>query len=304
MFLLIKKKFWNVLLQLFPILHPMFRGLFNFFLFSSIFIAICAVMMTWQTNEILQLQYDSRNFFAFIFFSTLCSYNFHWYLTPGAIHQSERISWGLRRRKLQLLGCAIGMVGAVWFFIPLRHHWLPIFGSVFLTFLYSAPKVPHPAFSWLRKIAIGKTIFLAFVWTYVTTLLPALIAGQAADTAVLFLTSYRFFLIYAICILFDYRDRESDRREGIRSLITYFDDTNLSKLYYGSVLLAAVFALLLAPAIPIYVLCSLIAPVAITSMIKRYSQEHTSDYVYYFYLDGLMMLSALLHLAWMAAGGI
>jgi len=32
-------------------------------------------------------------------------------------------------------------------------------------------------------------------------------------------------------------------------------------------------------------------------MIKRYSETHTSDYVYYFYLDGLMMLAALLHFA-------
>lgn len=288
----------------FPYFTPMFRGLFNFFLFSSIFIAICAAMMTWQANEILLLQYDRYNFYGFVFFATLCSYNFHWYLTPGTIHQSERISWGLRRRKLQLFGCGIGMIGATLFFIPLWQHWLPISGAMFLTFLYSAPKVPHPAFAWLRKIAIGKTIFLSFVWTYVTTLLPALVAGQAANADVLYLTGHRFFLIYAICILFDYRDREADRKEGIRSLITYFDDNNLDKLYYGSVLFSALFALLLAPAVPIFVLCSLIAPVAITSMIKRYSQEHTSDYVYYFYLDGLMMLSALLHLAWIAAGGI
>lgn len=282
----------------------MFRGLFNFFLFSSIFIAICAVMMTWQTNEILQLRYDRQNFYGFVFFATLCSYNFHWYLTPGTIHQSERISWGLRRRKLQLLGCAIGMAGAAWFFRPLAPHWLPVSGAVLLTFLYSAPKVPHPAFRWLKKIAIGKTIFLAFVWTYVTTLLPALVAGQADNTAVLYLTVYRFFLIYAICILFDYRDREADRQEGIRSLITWFDDRSLERLYFGSVLLSALSAVLLAPSIPLFVLCSLIVPVAITSMIKRYAETHTSDYVYYCYLDGLMMLSALLHLAWTAAGGI
>lgn len=257
--------------------------------------------MTWQTNEILHLAYDKTNFYSFVFFSTLCSYNFHWYLTPGTIHSSERIAWGLRRRKLQLIGCAAGAIGAAWFAIPLLEHWLPITGAALLTFLYSAPKIPHPAFRWLRKIAVGKTIFLAAVWMYVTTLMPVLVADEIHAPGVLYLVVYRFFLIYAICILFDYRDREDDRKDGIRSLITILPDPQLDKLYYGSVLIAAIFALVLD--VPLYVLCTLLIPVAITAVIKRYSETHTSDYVYYFYLDGLMMLSAVLHFGWMMAGG-
>lgn len=280
----------------------MIRGFFNFILFSSIYIAICAVVMTWQTNDILQLRYDYLNFYGFVFFSTICSYNFHWYLTPGSPNNSERILWGQRQRTLQLTGCAIGALGSIWFFIPLIHHWLPISGAVLLTFLYSAPKVPHKTFRWLSRIAVGKTIFLTFVWTYVTTLLPALIAGNTDTLETLCLTGHRFFLIYAICILFDLRDREEDRKQGIRSLITFLPHTELNKLYYGSVVIAGVFALLLAPSVPLFVLFGLLVPVSITAMIKRYAQQHNSDYLYYFFLDGLMMLSALLHLLWVSAG--
>lgn len=280
----------------------MIRSFFNFIIFSSIYIAICAVLMIWQTNDILQLRYDSLNYYGFAFFSTICSYNFHWYLTTGSSGHSERILWGQRQRILQLTGCITGAAGALWFFIPLIAHWLPISGAVLLTFLYSAPKVPHKTFRWLSRIAIGKTIFLTFVWTYVTTLLPALIAGDTGALETFYLTGHRFFLIYAICILFDHRDREQDKEQGIRSLITYLPDTQLDKLYYGSVLLAGVFALLLAPSVPLIALFSLLVPVAITAMIKRYAQEHNSDYVYYFFLDGLMMLSALLHLLWVSAG--
>jgi len=282
----------------------MIRGFFNFILFSSLYIAICAVIMTWQTNHILQLRYDSLNYYCFVFFATICSYNFHWYLTPGSINQSERLSWNLRRRKLQLIGCAIGLIGAGWFALPLLKHWLPVSGAVLLTFLYSAPKVPHKMFSWLSRIAVGKTIFLTFVWTYVTTVLPALIAGDNDTLEMLYLTCHRFFLIYAICILFDLRDREQDREQGIRSLITWLPDTELDKLYYGSVFLAAVFAILMAPAVPLFALFSLLVPVTITAMVKRYVLEHNTDYVYYFFLDGLMMLSAVLHLLWVSAGGI
>lgn len=279
----------------------MLRGLFNFILFSSIYIAICAVLMAWESSEILGLQYDRFNYFGFVFFSTICSYNFHWYLTPASPKHSERILWGQRQRALQVTGCAVGLLGAGWFILPLAAHWLPVSGAVVLTFLYSAPKL-H-LFRWLRKIAIGKTIFLAGVWTYVTTTLPALIAGQA-DAHLAYLTVYRFFLVYAICILFDFRDREEDRQAGIRSLITALKEPHLDKLYFSSLVVAWFCAFLLAPAVPLFVLFSLLAPVVVTGMVKRYAQTHTSDYVYYFFLDGLMMLSALIHACWRIAGGI
>lgn len=284
----------------------MIRGFFNFLLFSSIYIAFCALAMAWQTEEILQLKLDRFNFAGFAFFSTICSYNFHWYLTPGSIRHSERILWGQRRRTLQLIGCGIGLLGSLWFFGKLYQHWLPIGGAVVLTFLYSAPKVPHRTFRWLSRIAVGKTIFLAFVWMYVTTLLPAFMSDvMLADWWDLaFLAAHRFFLIYAICILFDYRDREEDRQQGIRSLITMLPERQLDNLYYISLFIAAAAALALAPAVPLYVVFSLLAPVAVTSLVKSYSQRNTSDYVYYFFLDGLMMLSALLHLGWLSAGGI
>ncbi|UYQ91296.1 UbiA family prenyltransferase [Chitinophaga horti] len=279
------------------------RSFFNFLLFSSLYIAFCAVAMTWQSNEMLGLSYDHSTYYAFVFFATICSYNFHWYLTPGGIEAtSQRLSWNNRRRMLQIALYLLGLIGAVWFYWPLRHHWFPVSGAILLTFLYSAPKLAYPPFIWLRKIAIGKTLFLTFVWTYVTTVLPAFIADEVHGLSLAWLTCHRFFLIYAICILFDNRDREQDKAEGIRSLITYFDRNGVSRLYYFSVLLAAVFAGLLWPYVPAWTIGTLLVPVAVTAMIKRYSETHASDYVYYFYLDGLMMLSALLHYAGHIAG--
>ncbi len=284
----------------------MFRGFFNFLLFSSIYIALVALLMVWETEEILGLALDKNTYFGFVFFSTICSYNFHWYLTPGSEKHSERILWGQRQRRLQLMGCLIGLMGAAWYGLQLVQHWLPLSGAVILTFLYSAPKVPHATFRWLKKIAIGKTIFLAFVWMYVTTLLPYLIADTTKVTFMdaAYLSIYRFFLIYAICILFDHRDREEDRAEGIRSLITSLEEPHLNKLYYASLLIAALFAIALAPVLPLFVLFSLLAAVAVVWSVKNYAQTHPSDYVYYFQLDGLMAFSALIHLLWRLAGGI
>lgn len=251
--------------------------------------------MIWQTNELLHLHYNQQSFYLFVFFSTICSYNFHWYLTPGSYSSSERIRWGDRHRTLMLFLCGIGVIGSLWYFWQLREHWFVLSGSAFLTFLYSAPKVPHKAFRWLSRIAIGKTLFLTFVWTYVTTPLPALVAGQPFNAPAILLTIHRFALIYAICILFDYRDIESDRKEGIRSLITALDPKNLDRLYFLSLLVAAIAAFLMKPYISWPALISLIIPVIATALITRKAQRTKSDYLFYFVLDGFMALSAALY---------
>jgi 1,4-dihydroxy-2-naphthoate octaprenyltransferase len=266
--------------------------MFRAFIFSSIYVSFCAVLMVWQTNTLFHIRDVNNDFYIFVFFATICSYNFHWYLTPADYSASERILWGTRHKTLQLALVGIGAICAAFSFWQLRAYWLELGGAAILTFLYSAPKVPHPAFIWLRKVAIGKTLFLTGVWTYVTTLLPAFISGEAITASLIYFTLHRFFLVYAICILFDYRDLDADKKEGIRSLITYLSKTNLIRLYYFSLLVSAVFACTFHWPVMLF----LLTPVLITTLITRYTLQTRSDMFYYFVLDGMVMLSALLHL--------
>jgi 4-hydroxybenzoate polyprenyltransferase len=157
-------------------------------------------------------------------------------LTPYSVSESIRVKWTHDHRLLHLALIVLGALGSLYFLIFFIEDWHWIAIAALLTFLYSAPKVPMPAFAWLRKIAIGKTIFLSFVWTYVTSVLPIALSHSAfGNREVLFCLS-RFFLIYPICILFDYRDRENDKQEGIRSMITYLGEGGISRLFYFSLL--------------------------------------------------------------------
>ena len=45
----------------------MFKKLFHFFLFSSLYIAGCAVLMVYQTNRLLHLHYDFLPCYLFVF---------------------------------------------------------------------------------------------------------------------------------------------------------------------------------------------------------------------------------------------
>ncbi len=272
--------------------------LFRFFIYSNLFIACCAVLMVRQTCQLLLHTNPGIPLISFIFFATVCSYSFHWYLTPveGNI-SSSRVNWLNQHRRVHLLLLIIGVIGTIISAFFLLNHWHWLLTAALVTFLYSAPKIPHRSFRMLRKIALGKTIFLAFTWTYVTSILPLQIEAKEWSTAFSVFAAHRFFLIYAICILFDYRDREYDKSIGIRSLITWLSERNITILFTFSVILFVIFTIWLAAlGQPLHIIIILLLPGLITAALYNYAKKNFSDILYYFILDGLMALSPLLTL--------
>jgi len=268
------------------------KKLFDFFVFSSLFIAFCAVMMVYQTCFLFNVPL-SFSLAGFVFSGSVTSYNFHWYLTPPTMEQpSQKLKWNVSNKTLHLVFFILGLVGAAVFSFLLIEHWFWLGVTAFLTFLYSAPKIPMPIFSHLKKVAIGKTIFLAFAWTHITALLPLVIELKALTAVHIWFVVNRFFFIYAICILFDYRDVEEDKRAGIKSLITYLSERGIDRLFWLSmfVFFATCAGLLNYFSIPIVL--GLLIPGIILSLLYYPSKKNFSDYLYYFVLDGLMMLSA------------
>lgn len=248
--------------------------------------------MVYQTSLLFGLPFSTA-LAGFVFCGSVCSYNFHWFLTPPNIpHPTPKVSWNIAHRKIHLVFFVIGALGAAYFTILLLDHWFWLGVTAFLTFMYSAPKIPHPAVYWLRRIAVGKTIFLAFAWAHVTTLLPMVIYLRSLQWPHVLFFINRFFFIYAICILFDYRDVEDDRKAGIRSLITYLSARNIDRLFWFSVLVFFASTLALLPYFSVLVVAALLIPGIILCILYYPSKKNVSDYQYYFVLDGLMMLSA------------
>src|SRR6478609_8747619 len=66
----------------------------HFILSHSIFVAICAVSLVFQTVQLLKLE-SSIFIYGFVFFATLCSYNFYWVMS--------RFSFTRKRSMTELL---------------------------------------------------------------------------------------------------------------------------------------------------------------------------------------------------------
>ena len=253
--------------------------------------------MVEQSARLLTASSSETGYMAFVFFASLASYSFHYFLSFHSVHPTPRLQWINRNRYVHAILFFAGITGAAWYGWPLMEHWKWLIPSVIATFLYSAPKIPHPLFRSLRKVAIGKTIFLAFIWMYVTTVLPVVVAGKEWNNADTLFVIGRFFFIYTICILFDYRDRDDDKADGVKSLITYLSDRHIRILFYSS------FAIFVACTLPLFyygfswsVTGLLLLPGIIVALSYNKATRTFSDLYYYFFLDGMMAASALLML--------
>lgn len=268
------------------------RRVFDFFIYSSIYIGLCCVIMCLLTY--LYVGAESTYYLIFAFSGTLCSYNFHWYLTRAHDDPEGRVRWSIENRSLHILLFFVGLAGAAFAFFHLLQYWQWLAIAAILTFLYSAPMIPFSTFQWLKKIAVGKTAFLAFAWTHVTVNIPIVLAGNLWTTEHYLFAINRFFFIFSICILFDYRDRDIDFANGIRSMITQITETGVNVVFWTSnaIVLFTTIALLRDEYwifMPVFLL-----PSVILSAGYRFFKRSDSDLVFYFILDGLMMVTGLL----------
>jgi 4-hydroxybenzoate polyprenyltransferase len=275
----------------------MAKRLFLFFVYSNLFIAGCAVAMVDQTYRFLLHSPVNTYYLLFVLSSTLCSYSFHWYLTSHSVIPSPRIKWLEKNRVIHVIFFMIGLTGAGFFFFYLLHYWFWLLLGAVITFFYSAPKLPQRHFKMLRNVALGKTIFLAFVWMYVTTILPIIISDRDWNTSYVLFVISRFFQIYAICILFDWRDREDDKAHGIRSLITHLDEKGIFYLFTFSLIIFGISTgLLYFYDYKISDIIILLSPGILTAALYNYAKKNFFDIFYYFFLDGLMAFSAFIML--------
>jgi 4-hydroxybenzoate polyprenyltransferase len=272
--------------------HIRLQKIFAVFLFSSFYIASCAAAMAFQTAYLFGLPH-SPFFYAFVFFGTVCSYNLHWTLTPKHFQNPIPPQSGLALVPVQvhIILALIAFVSAGILFFMMWSHWYWLFGAGLLSFIYTAPMIPLPAMRFLQRIAYGKTIFLTLAWTYITAMLPFLITDTAFTNSHILFCINRFFLIYAICILFDLRDRESDQQQGIRSMITEFAVPAVNFIYWGSLSVYFITVLLMTPYFETTVIIAFIIPALVLAFGYHWFKKQKSAFVYNFILDGLMVFS-------------
>ncbi len=265
----------------------------QFILSHSIFVAICAVALAFQTALLLHLDI-SLFVYGFIFFATLCSYNFYWIISKLSFANKRDIPGLLKKEAIGFILLCIASIGLVycWYMSLIPVHF--VITAVLLTVIYSIPLLPVPFLKFARKAGVLKTILLAFTWTYVTVLIPIAKDYSLLNNADLFIISRRFLFMLMLCIIFDNRDKDIDKIRGLHSLATVLKPAILKMVIYF------IFALLFISnflyqdyGLNFKQSIALQASTLALLFVYFYSTKKRSYLFYYFIVDGLMIFSAL-----------
>jgi 4-hydroxybenzoate polyprenyltransferase len=169
---------------------------------------------------------------------------------------------------------------------------LLIFGAI--AFLYSFPFLPFKQKKRIKDFGLLKIITLALLWTLVTVWFPVAEANFLGFSFQLIFIR-RFIFIFILCLLFDIRDTEVDRKQNIATLSVKLGEKRSYILCY---ILLIVFIIL---SIIQYTyfrngieLIAMLLSAAATIITIEFSKKNNSDVVYLACIDGMMLLQALL----------
>jgi len=264
----------------------------HFILSHSIFIAICAVALCFQTSLLLQVELPGF-LYAFVFFSTLSSYNFYW-LVSGYFLGSLSLPDFIRRRYTHIFIFILATAGMLFSMFKIPQLLPVIAAAIVLTLLYALPLLPFKIARIARKAGLLKTMLLAFTWAFVTVYIPYQQMPATGTITVILLFNNRFLFMLMLCIIFDARDTGVDKIRGLQSLTTmikpvtvqyimfvlfviYIGNGIVLRLYYNE---------------PVQIIALLITGV-VALIIYFFSLQKQGYFFYYFLVDGLMLFSAL-----------
>lgn len=186
------------------------KQLFDFYLNSSIHVALAVYALSWITLKKFNILYD-ENILYFIFYATITGYNFVKYFGIAKFHH-RRLTDALKIVQVFSLICFV-LLCYYTFLLPLGTLvYIAIFGVI--TFLYAIPFIPKNLYldnqQNLRDVSGLKVYIIALVWTGVTVFLP-LINNSIECNADVFITAFqRFVFVVVLMLPFEIRDLKYD----------------------------------------------------------------------------------------------
>ena len=270
------------------------KSFLDFFLYSNLFISLCAAAMSAET---FLLVHSKANWFyiVFSFFSTLVYYDLpSLFFAEETFSGSEstRLKWIYENQKTLFIFLISGTVASaiLLFFFPLKF----IFGFIPIGLVALAYFFPQTG---LRKIMGLKAGMISIVWTGVTAIYPVLINLNYDFESILigenkFIILQNFFFIFPLCVIFNVRDIEADKKAGVKTFASIYG--------VKKTILICIFSLLIFSTLVFYCLrFSLQAKILLVSAIISVililnSSPKKNDYYYSFWIDGMILLQAIL----------
>lgn len=272
--------------------------IFDFYINSSIHVAIAVYAMSWITLKSFDLEYD-ENILYFNFYATITGYNFVKYFGLAKFHHRSLASW-LKAIQIFSLICFLALGYYAFKLETITLIWIGALGVV--TFLYAIPFLPKHIFldqqQNLRSISGLKVYIIAIVWSGVTVFLPLLNNDYAITYDVGITAFQRFLFVIVLMLPFEIRDMKYDSLK----LSTIPQQIGIKKTKAFGLLILVVFFLLeyLKDDINLNFLIAQTIIIIITALFVLMAFKNQRKYYSEFWVEGipilwLIMLLFLMH---------
>lgn len=268
------------------------KQIFNFYIDSSIHVALAVFALSWVTLLEFGIPYD-RAVLYFIFFASITGYNFVKYFGLARFHHRSLTNW-LKLIQVFSLMCFIGMC---YFALKLELISLVvILGFGVVTFLYAIPFLPNKILydkhKNLRNVSGLKVYIIALVWAGVTVVLPILNNHVPLDTNVVVTGFQRFVFVTVLMFPFEIRDLNYDSLK----LATIPQQIGIKNTKMVGVLLLMLFFLLefLKPQLNVEHTVSMLITMFVTLLFLIFANRNQGRYYSSFWVEGIPLVWLLL----------
>jgi 4-hydroxybenzoate polyprenyltransferase len=188
---------------------------------TQIFVALCASLLSAETFIITHREINWK-VLLIVFLATLFIYNASQInVAFSAGEKSLKKSLNFEGTSYQLSVCSASTI--ILFFMLTgcdRNQVIIFMVAAFCSLLYMMPfKVNDQRIKGLRNNLVVKNILLSAIWALATVLFPLISHGvEVQGNEVIFMFLRRFFFIYALTIVYDIKDIEKDRLNGMKTI--------------------------------------------------------------------------------------
>jgi len=216
------------------------KRVFNFYLNSSIHVALSVYALTWVTLIQFGIDYD-KNSLYFVFYASITGYNFVKYFGVAKFHHRSLASW---LKAIQIFSL-VAFLALCYYASQLQMKTLILIGILgLITFLYAIPLLPRKYFidehKNLRQINGLKIYVIGLVWSFTTVVLPLVNNEVSLDFDVIIIGIQRFIFVIVLMLPFEIRDLNYDNLK----LGTIPQRIGVKKTKFIGVLLLMVFMML------------------------------------------------------------
>ncbi len=186
------------------------KQLLDFYINSSIHVALSVYALSWITLLIFDISYD-ENILYFNFYATITGYNFVKYFGIAKWHHRSLARW---LKVIQVFSFFSFMLMVFYAFKLETKVLFILAGLGVVTFLYAIPFLPKRMYldeqQNLRQISGLKVHIIAAVWAFTTVVLPLLNNHQELTAKVWITVLQNFVFVLALMIPFEIRDLKFD----------------------------------------------------------------------------------------------